>query len=91
MAKKKDESWKLDKWWKRAAYTIGWIGLILMGLLFWIVAIVLYANRDKKAKEKKNELIHVYQKFIYVIGLIWSVLLILAIIMALYAYFGVFM
>ncbi len=87
MAKKKDESWKLDKWWKRAAYVIGWIGFIFSGLLFWIVAIILYTNRDKKAKEKEHELIHMYQKFIFVVGCIWSILLIFAILMAMYTFF----
>ena len=83
---KKPEEWKLDKWWKRAAYTIGWIGLVLMGFLFWIVAIVLYVNRDKKAKEKKNTLTQAYQKFVYVIGLIWAVLFVLSLVVAVFAW-----
>ncbi len=66
--------WKIDKWWKKLFYGIGWVAIIFSGPFIWLIAGVSYHERDKKAKEKSESIVHGYQKFAYVFGVIYTLI-----------------
>lgn len=90
MAKQKTNIWKFDCAYKKPIYYLGLIGTIFSGWIIWLLALGLWII-DHNNKEFKNEKIigakHMrtgLQKFLYIIGWIDVVILIIALILLVY-------
>jgi len=68
----KAEFYKLNTWYKKAVYYIGWAYTIFM--VGWLVLLILYIARDKTKKSEKDTLVFSYQKFPYWLGWIFPLI-----------------
>ena len=65
---------KLDKWYKKTIYYLGWVYAIGSGIIIWIILGTLYYTRDIDVEKRKGYLNKSYQKFIYVYCIIMLIL-----------------
>ena len=68
--------------WKKIIYGLGWLGVITSLLWIIVVAVLYFANKEKEQKRraKKDLLTKGYQKFVWWLGAINVVLIVIVVL-----------